>query len=135
MGQRKFGVTLDGDRQVFDGAQEYFWLVGVTLAQARHEFVERFRVTAVAVARLWHSLRKPALQRFNRPASNFILHLEHVFHLEVMFFRKGNLLGLAVEELNRDAPVCSQLLDIPLQDVANPQLAAVCALGRSRQRS
>jgi hypothetical protein len=109
---------------VFDGALEYFWPIGVTLAEARHEFIERLRVPAVAVPRLWHSTRKPALQRFNHPASNFVLHLEHVFHLEVMFLRKGDLLGHAIEEVHRNAPVCSHLLDIPLQDVADPQIAA-----------
>src|SRR4029077_1998177 len=98
-------------------------LVRVTLAKPRHEFVERVWVTTVTVARLWHSWRKPALQRFNCPASNFILHLERVFHVEVTLFRKGCLLGFAIEELNGNAPVCSQLLHIPLQDVAHPQIA------------
>ena len=44
--------------------------------------------------------------------------------LEVMFLRIGDLLGHAIEEVHRDAPVCSHLLDVPLQDVADPQIAA-----------
>jgi len=89
-------------------------MVGVTLAQARYEFVESFRVTAVTVSGFWHSTRKPPLQRFNRPSTNFVLYLEDVFHLEVVFFRKGDFLRGAVVQLNRDTPACAQVLDVPL---------------------
>jgi len=55
---------------------------------------------------------------------NFILDFEDVFHHEVMLLCKRNLLRNAVEELQGDAPVRPQFLDIPLQHVASPQIAA-----------
>src|SRR3954466_8523699 len=77
--QREFGVALDGSRQVLIGDSESFFSVGVTLAKTLHEFIKRFRVSAVPIARLLYRPWKPGLQRFHNSAPNFVLYVEDAF--------------------------------------------------------
>ena len=124
MRQGKFRIAFDGCRQVFDGARECFVTIGVTFPETSHEFVVSLRVATVPVGRLRHSSRNPSLQRFHHAAPDFVLHPENVFSHEVMLFRIRDLLRRTIEELRRDAPVWSELLDVSLQHVADAQVPA-----------
>lgn len=115
MRQAEFRVDLDGSGQMLDGALHRFLPVGVTLAQAGHEFAVRLRVAAVAVASFARNRREPALKRSGNLASNFVLNFEDVLQLRVVFAGKHDFLSGGVEKLHGDAPLDSQLLHITLQ--------------------
>ena len=88
MRQRKLGITRGRRRQALNGALEGVPLVGITLAETGHELVIRFQVAAVPVTGFRHGRRKPSSKRFNYLASDFVLHVEDVVHLEIVFFRE-----------------------------------------------
>ena len=114
------GIALDGAGQMFRGAPQRVLLIGGALAQARHEFVVRLGVAAVSVARLRHSRAETDCAVIPRPGVRFrpgprtrCPASKSCFSESVILLRRR------IEQLHRDAPVSTQLLDRPLQRVAN----------------
>jgi hypothetical protein len=105
-----------------DGAFQRFRALREALAEARNEFVVRFRIAAVAVARFRGGWRESAVERLYRAAANFVLNVEYVFERKVMFLGIGDLFRCPIVQLQRDTPARSQFLNVPSQDVADPQI-------------
>ena len=136
VGQRKFGVTLDGDRQVFDGAS------GAFLAGRSNSRGDRTRIRQTLRGRCCNGHETLAQLDENRLCSDSTTRrpisscTSNTFSIvEVMFFGKGDLLRHAIEELHRDAPVCAQSSGHSPARRGAPPDRDRCARGRSRQRS
>ena len=124
MGQRKLRVALDGPGQMFRGAPQ---------RSCRSEELSRRPAmnSLYASGSLLYRSRDLGTARGNRlcsdsttrrPISSWTSNTSS--SIEVMFLGQHDFLRRRIEQLHRDAPVRPQLLDRPLQGVANAQIAA-----------
>ena len=64
------------------------------------------------------------MERLDHAAPNRVLHLKHAVPLEVLVLRQNDPLRRGIEQLNRDAPLRADGLDVSLQDMAHVEIAA-----------
>ena len=122
--QREVWVSLDRSGQMIRRAPETVLSIGGALAKARHELAVRLWIAAVSIARLPHTGGKPAFQRFENPAADFVLDVEYARQAEVVLLGERNFLGGGIEQLHRHTPVGSKSLNRSLQAVSDAEITA-----------